>query len=178
EKIDVPDGGGVEMWIEAFHGGSSLGGPCFFNFVDTYATLQATFQVLKRATDDFQIDPKTVGAYFKFLVAAQLFGIRLQENFRDIAVPKLIAATTRVSIINDGDETIARDKFQIEKFGRPEETNCGLAMRIGILPLPVCVEEHGLGAAPRIGRRETGGIKGATERRGEGRGTRACVGGG
>jgi len=69
--------------------------------------------VVKRAVGDFQIDPQTVGTYLEFFIAAQLFRIRLQENFSDVAVPKFIAATARVGIIKDIDDAIARHKFQI-----------------------------------------------------------------
>jgi len=115
--------------------------------------------MLKRAVGDFQIDPKAVGTYLEFLVAAQLRRIRLQENFRDIAVPKLIAATIGVGIVKDGDEAIARDKFQVQKIGGPQEANFGLAMRMGIFSLPVGVKEYGLCVSPRVRRWETGGIK-------------------
>jgi hypothetical protein len=124
--------------------------------------------VLKRAIGDFQVDPKAVGAYFEFFVAAQLCGIRLQENFSDIAVPKLIAPTPRVCVVKDADESIARDKFQVKKFGCPQKANFGLAIWIGICSLPVGIEEHGLCDSPRVGRRETGGIDCAMGRCGQG----------
>ena len=115
--------------------------------------------MLKYAVGDFQVDPKAVGAYFKFFVAAWLCWIRLQENFGDIAVPEFIPATVSVGVLKDGDEAIAGDKFQIEKLGRPEKANFGLAMWIGVISLPVGVKKYGFCSSPRVGRRETGGIK-------------------
>jgi hypothetical protein len=115
--------------------------------------------MLKFAVDDFKIDPKAIGTYFEFFVAAQLCWIRLQENFGDIAVPKFIAATIRVSIIKDGDETIAGDKFQVKKFVGPQEANFGLAMWIGVIFLPVSVKEYGFCASPRFGRWKSGNIE-------------------
>jgi hypothetical protein len=100
----------------------------------------------------------------------------LQEDFGDIAVPKLIAAAVRAGIIKDGDEAIARDKFQVQKFSGPQKANFGLATWIGIFSLPVGVEVHGFCASPRGGRREAGGIERAKERSGEGRGG-SCFGG-
>ena len=132
--------------------------------------------MLKRAVGDFQIDPKAVGTYLEFLVAAQLHRIRLQENFSDIAVPKLIAATIGVGIVKDGDEAIARDKFQVQKIGGPQEANFGLAMRIGIFSLPVGVEDYGFCVPPRVGRWKASGIERAMKRSGEGRAGR-CFGG-
>jgi len=121
--------------------------------------MQAAFYVLKRSVCDFQIDPKAVGAYLEFLVAARLLRIKLQENFSDIAVPKLVAAAVSVGAFEYGDESIAGNKLHIQKFGRPEEANFGLAMRIGIFSLPVTVEAHGLCGAPRCGRWKGRGIE-------------------
>jgi len=95
----------------------------------------------------------------------------MQENFNDIAVPKLIAAAAGFGIIKDADPAIASDKFHIQKFGRPEEANFSLAMRIGIFSLPVTVEEHGFCGAPRAGKRETSSIDWAMERSGD-----RCIG--
>lgn len=159
KEIGAPEGGRVESLREAFHGDGQFGGPCFFRFIDTYAALQTALYVLKRSVCDFQIDPKAVWAYLEFLVAPWLLRIRLQENFGDIAVPQLIAAAVSVGVFEDGDAAIASDKFQIKKLGRPEETNFSLAMPIGIFPLPVSVEEHGLCAAPRFGRWKGRGIE-------------------
>ena len=159
KEIDAPERGGVEGLGEAFHGDGQFGGPCFFRFIDTYAALQAAFYVLKRSVCDFQIDPKAVGAYLEFFVVARLLRIRLQENFSDIAVPKLVAAAAGFGVIKNGDATIAGDKFHIQKFRGPEEASFSLAMRIGIFSLPVTVEEHGLCGAPRFGRRKGSGIE-------------------
>ena len=132
--------------------------------------------MLKRTVGDFQIDPKAVGTYFEFFVAAQLRRIRLQENFSDIAVPKLIAATVKVGIIKDGDEAITCDKFQIQKFGVPQKAHFGVAMWIGAFSLPIGVEDYGFYVPPRGRRREAGGIERAKERSSEGRGG-SCFGG-
>src|ERR1700676_2923609 len=167
EEIDTPDRGGVEMLRQTLHGDGQFGGPFFGSLVDTYAALHAAFYVLKRAIGDFQVDPKTVGTYLEFFVAAQLSWIMLQENFSDIAVPKLVAAAVNVGIFKDRDESISREKFQVQKFGRPKDANFGLAMRISIFSLPVCVEEHGFCASPRVGRREPDGIERAMKRSGE-----------
>ena len=159
KEIGAPDRSGVEGLREAFHGDGQFGGPCFFRFIDVYAALQTAFYVLKRSVSNFQIDPQAVGAYLEFLVTARLLRIRLQENLSDIAIPKLIAAAVSVGIFEDGDESIASDKFHIEKFWCPEEADFGLAMRIGIFSLPVTVEVNGLCGAPRFGRRKGSGIE-------------------
>lgn len=159
KEIGAPDRNGGESLREALHGDGQFGGPCFFRFIDKYAALQAAFYVLKRSVCNFQIDPKAVGAYLEFFVAARLLRIRLQENFGDIAVPQLIAAAASIGVIKDGDATKTSDKFHIQKFGRPEEADFGLAMRIGIFSLPVTVEEHGACGAPRFARRKGSGIE-------------------
>ena len=125
--------------------------------------------MLKHSVLDFQIDPKAIGTYFEFLIAARLCRIRLQEGFRDIAVPKFIAAPVKIGVIEDGDEAKVRDKFQVKKFGRPQQANFGLTIWIRIFPLPVGIEVDGLCASPCFGRRETGGIDRAMEMSGENR---------
>jgi len=52
-----------------------------------------------------QIDPKAIRADFEFLISTKLRWIWLKENFRDVAIPKLVAAATGIGIRKNRDNS-------------------------------------------------------------------------
>src|SRR5882762_6714623 len=66
-----------------------------------HATLQIAFLPWR----DVQIDPKAIRADFEFLISTKLRWIWLKENFRDVAIPKLVAAATGIGIRKNRDNS-------------------------------------------------------------------------
>lgn len=87
-----------------------------------------------------QIDPKPVGADFKFLVMTRLQWIRLQKRLRHIAIPQAITASVRIRLLEDEQLTIPARKAQIQRARRPQDANLGLPLRVSVSALPVGAE--------------------------------------
>ncbi len=99
------------------------------------------------ARRDVQIDPKTVRTDFELLVPAKVKGIRLKENFRDVAVPELVAASVGLGIRKNGDDAILRLESHKKRLRSPEQPYFRLSFWIGVLALPVRVEVRSLDSA-------------------------------
>ena len=91
-EIHSPGGRWIEALNEAFHRQRKLRDPGFSGFVQNNAAPQSTLQVVLLARRDVEIDPKAIRADFEFSIAAKLRRVGLKENFRDVAVPELVAA--------------------------------------------------------------------------------------
>ena len=52
---------------------------------------------------DFEIDPLVVRSYLKLIVVVQTLGLRVQENFDNIAIPKLPSLCLRIFSLIDID---------------------------------------------------------------------------
>ena len=104
---------------EAYHRQREFRDPCFGGFVQKNAPPQTTLQVALLAWCDVQINPKSVRTHFEFLISAKLRRVGLQKNFRDVAVPKLIAAAIGFGIEEHCDDSVLRLESYKECLWRP-----------------------------------------------------------
>ncbi len=97
---------------------------------------------------DVEIQPLPVGAYLEFLVVLLAKAIGLQEDLGHISAPQLIAATARIGIGKDVDLAIAATEAHVERVLIPKHSHFGLALRIGVLALPIVTKRNRLRAVP------------------------------
>src|SRR5467141_1850777 len=102
-KIYFPGRRGIEAIDQAFHGQPKLRDPGLGRFVQNHAAAQTTLQLVLLAWRDVQVDPESVWADFEFLVTSQMRRVGLKKNFRDIAIPEMVAAAIGLRIGKNGD---------------------------------------------------------------------------
>src|SRR6266478_2245035 len=115
-KIHSPSSSSIEARNEAFHRQHELRDPSLGRFIQNNAALQTTLQVMLLAWCNVQIDPKSIRTDFEFLVPAELRRVGLQKNFRDVAIPELIAASIGLGIrknANDAEFCLKSDKKRL-----------------------------------------------------------------
>ncbi len=120
KKIHSPGGRRIEAIDEAFHGQRKLRDPRFGGFVQHNSALQSTLQVMFFSRCDAEIDPKAVRADFEFFITTEMRRVGLKENFRDVAVPELVAAAVGRGIGENGDGAVFGAELQIQRFRSPE----------------------------------------------------------
>ena len=108
------------MCYEAFHWQRKLRDPGLGGFVQNNAPSHTALQVVFFARCDIQIDPKSVWTHFKFLISTELRGIGLHENFRDVAVPELVAAAIGLGIRKNRDPAKPRVKSHKKELRPPQ----------------------------------------------------------
>jgi hypothetical protein len=98
--------------------------------------------------ENIEINPQTVGANFKFLVVIGTRWVRLKESLGYVTIPKFIAATAGIRIIEDKQVAVTALKAEIERYRRPKRPDGGLTLRIQVMALPVCAERNGCRLRP------------------------------
>jgi hypothetical protein len=68
------------------------------------------------AWSNVQIDPVAIGADFKLFVAAKIGHVWLQECFRDVAIPELVAPSVRRSIRENCNRAVIRTESEKQSF--------------------------------------------------------------
>src|SRR5438876_268740 len=101
KKIDSPLGALTQLFhIHRCERYTHLGGPNMMFRVDASCVLEAGIPrgVVKRVPGlvDFQIDPLIVRGYLKLKIMIHTLGLRVQENFNDVTIPKLPALGLRI----------------------------------------------------------------------------------
>ena len=86
---------------------------------------QLASQFLFSAAGDVQIDPLAIRADLKFLVIPWVAGIRLQEDFRDVAIPQFVSPPIFPRVGKNRNVSIPRLKTHEQSIWRPKETNFG-----------------------------------------------------
>ncbi len=119
-KIYLPGSFRIKALDQAFHGQSKLRDPSLAGFVQSNAAPQTTLQVVLLAWRDVQIDPKSVRADFEFFITTEMRWVGLKENFRDVAVPELVAAAIGLGIGKNGDGAIFRVESHKKRLRSPE----------------------------------------------------------
>src|SRR5262249_61015646 len=104
---------------------------------------------------DIQIYPHSILTDFEFPITMRIRRIRLQKNFRNVAIPELIAPAVGVAVRIGGEVAISALKAQVESFRGPKEPYFGAAVRVCVLALPVRLESHGWVALRCLRRRRT-----------------------
>src|SRR4029077_1382695 len=119
-KIHFPSGRGIEALDEAIHWQRQLRDPGLGGFIQDNATPQSTLQIVFLARPDIEIDPKTIRADFEFFVTAELRWVGLKKNFRNVAVPKLVAASIGLGIGENSDIPVFRAKSKKKSLRSPQ----------------------------------------------------------
>ena len=104
---------------------------------------------------DIQIYPHSIWTDFEFPITMRIRRIRLQKNFRNVAIPELIAPAVGVAVRIGGEVAISALKAQVESFRGPKEPYFGAALRVCVLALPVRLESDRLGEFPCLRRRKS-----------------------
>src|SRR5262252_8118151 len=107
------------------------------------------------ARGDLQINPKPIGTHLKLFVSPKMRTVRLQEYFRDVAVPQLVPSSIRFRIGKNGNRPVSSLKSQKQNLPRPQQSHFRPAFRIRVLPLPVSIELQRESAHPQSWHRET-----------------------
>src|SRR5450432_1466747 len=112
--------------------------------------LHSALQIRQSPGKDIEINPHPVGTNFEFPVIALSRRVWLQECLGHIALPEMIAASSRAGIGKHEKLPVAAFKSQIQSFFRPQDPDSGFAPRIRILPLPIGLESHGTRTLPLL----------------------------
>ena len=115
EKIYPPYGRRIEIGRQRLYWNRQLGSPGLTFFTQVNRALHAALEVGAASGKDIQIDPHAIRADFKFLIVARLRWIGLQENFRNIPVPKLLVAAIRIRIFEHKQFAVTAFETQIQK---------------------------------------------------------------
>src|SRR5260370_1382864 len=121
KKIHSPGGRRIEAMDEGFHGQGKLRAPGFCGFVQNHTAPQSTLQVMFFSRCDAEIDPKAVRADFEFFIPAEMRRVGLKENFRDVAVPELVAAAAGRGTGEKADDGGFCAESPIKRLRRPEK---------------------------------------------------------
>lgn len=140
KEIDSPGNCGIKRRSEGAHGNGELSGPDFLADSKAHAALHAAPGVEFFTRANVDINPETVGTDLKLEIAAGFGGIRLEEDFSNVAIPELPAAAGGLGVRENSDGLKIAAKAKKKSFGSPEEANFGLEPGIGVLPLPVPIK--------------------------------------
>src|SRR5260370_31484269 len=99
----------------------------------------SNLQVMCFSRCDAEIDPKAVRADFEFFITAEMRRGGLKENFRDVAVPELVAAAVGRGIGENGGDAVFGAGLQIHRVRRPEQPHLRPSFGIMLLPCPLAL---------------------------------------
>jgi hypothetical protein len=87
--------------------------------IQPHRPLQAAFKIAPAFGKNVQVNPHPIRTHFEFAVITRPRRIRLQEHFRYIAIPKLIAASVRIGIVEGKQLAVAALESQVENLQSP-----------------------------------------------------------
>lgn len=154
-EVGAPGRGRIESRRQTFHRQRQLCYPSFVLLVDFDPAPQSALQIAFYSRPNLQVDPESVWAHFELFIVPFARPWRLQKNFSDIVLPKLVAPSIRFGIGENGDATIKRQESQIKSIESPQQAHLGLSLWIGVLALPVAVKTYRRGVAPCGKRRKS-----------------------
>ena len=124
-------------------------------------------QLLFSPVGNVQINPLAIRADFKFLIFPRVARFRLQEDFRDIALPQFVAPPIFPRVLENCNVSIVRQKAHIQSVRRPEQSHFGRPRRVGVFTFPVVLKALRRALHPGTAARKSFSIRLARKSRGK-----------
>src|SRR5690242_12293756 len=135
KEIDAPLRSAVRVFhVHRYKWYAHLGGPNVMFRVDVSSVLktgipggivEGIFGLV-----DFQVDPLIVGSHLKLKIMIHTLGLRIQENFDDVTIPKLPSLRLQIFPFINIQGIVSTRKRKVDILFRPERCDTSCRFRI------------------------------------------------